>query len=102
AKEEALRQVLGYPRQRLEVFESALPTLRVSRAEAGDHQLLDERRLPRRGREERSQVAGVDPEARESRARRGDVHLALAVQPLASLGAGDDDSEVLELAHEVR
>ena len=43
----------------------------------------------------------VDAEAGKPRARGCDVGLALAVEPLAALGARDDEAELLELTHEL-
>ena len=46
-------------------------------------------------------MARVDPESSKTRAGAGDIGLALAVEALAAFGRGHEETELLELAHEV-
>src|SRR5688572_15517301 len=96
-----MRELLRHPRQPLEVFESILAALRVAGAEAGRDELFDERSLAPRAGHERAQMARVDPESSKTRAGAGDIRLALAVETLPAFGAGHEETELLELAHEV-
>src|SRR5918995_595076 len=102
AHEQQVRELLRYTREGLEILERVPAALRVPCAKPWSDELLDERGLPSGTGQERSQVAGVDAVARKTRARRGDVRLALCVKPLPALRARDEQSELLELPYEVR
>ncbi len=67
ADDQEMRELLGDARERLEVVERVLATLRVARPQARRDELLDERRLPPGRRSGTS--AGV---ARRSRSARGE------------------------------
>src|SRR5262249_46320584 len=101
ADEEEMGELLRDAGERLEIVERVLAPLRVSRAQTGCGDLLDECCLSPGGGEDRAQVARVDPVASEPRASRSDVGLALAVDPLASFVPRHDEPELLELADEV-
>ena len=101
ADEQEVRELLGDSRERLQVVERVLAPLGVARAQAGRDELLDERRLAPRCRQDSAQVTRVDAEARESRAGRDDVRLALAIETLPALGARHDEAVLLQLVHEV-
>ena len=101
APEEELRELLRELGERLQVLEPGLAALGVARAERRRDELLEQRRLPVGGGAERAQVAGVDAEAREPPARRGDLRVALAVEALAALEPRLQQPELLELAREV-
>ena len=94
-----MRQLLRHakrpPRPR-----GVLAPLGVARAQARRDELLDERGLPpapvRNVRRWRPSIP-----KRASRARCGDVRIALAVDALSAFGARDEQPELVELAHEV-
>ena len=80
-----LRELRRDARERLEIVERRAAPLEVARAEPGRDELLEQRRLPTRRRAERAQMPRVEAVAREPPARRGDLDVALAVDPLPRL-----------------
>ena len=83
-----MRELLRDARERLEVVQRALTALGVARAKARSDELLDERRLPAGGGQERSEMPCVDPEPCDPRARGRDLGLRLAIQMLPGLVRG--------------
>src|ERR1700751_4797718 len=91
-------ELLGALREALKVRESCLPALFVPRPQGGCDDRLEQIALAVGCGAEGPQVPGVAPEARQRPTRRGDVRLALGIEPLAVLDARLEQPELLELA----
>ena len=83
AAQEQVRELFGALREPLEIAERFLPALGVSRAQGRRDHRLEQAAFSVGCRAEGAQVARVDPEPREGLAGRGNIRLALGVDPLA-------------------
>src|SRR5207253_705041 len=82
-----LRQLLRELAERLQVARPLLPPFGIARAESRRDRSVEQPRLAVDGRAEGAQMPRRDAEAGEAAADRGDLGVALAVQPLAGVDA---------------
>src|SRR4051812_24173409 len=100
--EEQLRELLREARERAQILERRLPSLRRACAQGRGDELLDERGLAVGRVAEDTQVPCADAEAHEPRADERHLGVGLGVAALACDRARRDESVLLELAGELR
>src|SRR5439155_25182376 len=96
--EEELRELSREFGKRLEIVEGSLTALWAARAQDRRQHLLEQARLPIRGRPERLQMARRDSELDKARTERRDLDVGLRVAARAVHGARLEQTEGLELA----
>src|SRR6266508_685239 len=101
APEEELRELLRERRERLEIFESTLPSLRVPRAQGGCDDLLEEPGLAVRACSKAPEVAGLDAVTREAEASGDDVDVPFGIETCPVLDTRLEQPEILELPGEL-
>src|SRR6266545_7469632 len=101
APEEELRELLRERRERLEIFEPTLPSLRVPRAQGGSDDLLEQPGLAVRACSKAPEIARLDAVTGEAEASGDDVDVSFGIETCPVLDTRLEEPEILELPGEL-